>query len=178
MPRNLNSSQGYNGNPNLPLPNEEIALTANELDEYTKCLNDPIYFITEYVKIQQVDPDETTGERIVKFKPYPFQADIINSLETNRFVIAKLPRQCGKSSVIVCGYFLWYILFHTDVSVAILANTEDTAIMLVRRLKQSFELLPRFLKQGVEKWDEKQIILANKARVRAAATSAAAIRGD
>jgi hypothetical protein len=177
MPRQLNPI-GYNGDPDLPLPTEEVSLTAEELAEFIRCQNDPIYFISNHVKIQQVDPDDLTGERIVKFTPYPFQRDIINSLQENRFVIAKLPRQCGKSSVIVCGYFLWYILFNTDVSVAILANTEDTAIMLLKRMKASFRLLPRFLKQGIEKWDEKQIVLANKTRVRAAATSASAIRGD
>jgi hypothetical protein len=171
MPRNPNQI-GYNGNPNLPLPTEDIVLSASELNEYVKCMNDPIYFIATYVKITQVD------EGIVKFHPWKFQEDIINCLETNRFVIAKLPRQSGKSTVIICGYFLWYILFHTDVSVALLANQEDTAIMLLDRLKQSFELLPRFLKQGVEKWDQKLLKLSNKARVRAAATSASAIRGD
>jgi len=171
------STQGYNGNPLLPLPHEEIALTAEELAEYIKCQDDPIYFISNYVKIKQVDPDET-GSRIVKFNPYPYQEDIINTLQSERYVIAKLPRQCGKSTVIVCGYFLWYILFNTDVSVALLANQEDTAIMLLDRLKESYEMLPRFMKQGVEKWDQKLIKLANKCRVRAAATSASAIRGD
>lgn len=137
-----------------------------------KCQNDPVYFISNYVKITSLD------EGIIKFQPWKFQEDVIDSLEKNRFVIAKLPRQSGKSTVIICGYFLWYILFHTDVSVALLANMEETAIMLLDRLKQSFELLPMFLKQGVEKWDQKLIKLANKARVRAAATSASAIRGD
>jgi hypothetical protein len=170
MPKTL--ALGYNGNPNLPLPGDEIQLTAEELVEYTKCMRDPIYFISHFVKISNVD------EGVVSFTPYQFQADIIKSLEDNRFVIAKLPRQCGKSTVIVCGYFLWYVLFHTDVSVALLANTEDTAIMLLDRMKNSFELLPRFLKQGVEKWDQKLIKLANKARIRAAATSGSAIRGD
>jgi hypothetical protein len=165
-------SQGYNGNPLLPLPGDEIQLTAEELVEYAKCLRDPIYFIGHYVKIVNVDAGVTS------FTPYQFQADIIKSLESDRFVIAKLPRQCGKSTVIVCGYFLWYVLFHTDVSVALLANTEDTAIMLLDRLKASFELLPRFLKQGVEKYDQKLIKFANKARIRAAATSGSAIRGD
>jgi hypothetical protein len=80
--------------------------------------------------------------------------------------------------VIICGYFLWYILFHTDISVALLANKEETAIMLLDRLKESYELLPRFFKQGVEKWDQKLIKLGNKARVRAAACSASAVRGD
>jgi hypothetical protein len=172
MPRNPNPLAGYNGNPNLPLPTEDYTFSAEELDEYVKCMNDPIHFIANYVKITQVD------EGIIKFEPWKFQRDIIQSLEDNRFVIAKLPRQSGKSTVIICGYFLWYILFHTDVSVALLANMEETAIMLLDRLKQSFELLPRFLKQGVEKWDQKLIKLGNKARVRAAATSASAIRGD
>ncbi len=170
MPKTL--ALGYNGNPNLPLPGDEVQLTASELAEFAKCMKDPIYFISHYVKIVSVD------EGVTSFTPYEFQASIIKALEEERFVIAKLPRQCGKSTVIVCGYFLWYVLFHTDVSVALLANTEDTAIMLLDRLKNSFELLPRFLKQGVEKWDQKLIKLANKARIRAAATSGSAIRGD
>lgn len=172
MPRNFNTSAGYNGNPNLPLPQEEITLTAEELAEYVKCQSDPCHFISHHVKIKNPD------EGITSFDPYDYQKDIIKALDDNRFVIAKLPRQSGKSTVIICGYFLWYILFHTDVSVALLANKEDTAIMLLTRLKESYELLPRFLKQGVEKWDEKKILLANKARVRADATSSAAIRGD
>jgi hypothetical protein len=138
VPRNPNpaSSQGYNGNPLLPLPNAQVALSASELQEYIKCQGDPVYFISNYVKITQVD------EGIIKFQPWKFQEDVIDALEKNRFVIAKLPRQSGKSTVIICGYFLWYILFHTDVSVALLANMEETAIMLLDRLKQSFELLP------------------------------------
>jgi hypothetical protein len=165
-------SGGYGGNPLLPLPGDEVQLTAEELVEFAKCMRDPLYFISTYVKISNVD------EGITSFTPYQFQEAIIKELQDNRFVIAKLPRQCGKSTVIVCGYFLWYVLFNTDVSVALLANTEDTAIMLLDRLKNSFELLPRFLKQGVEKWDQKLLKFANKARVRAAATSGSAIRGD
>lgn len=172
MARTPNPQGGYNGNPNLPLPTEDYTLAESELEEYVKCLNDPLYFIANFVKITQVD------EGIITFKPWKFQETVIHALETNRFVIAKLPRQSGKSTVIICGYFLWYILFHTDVSVALLANKEETAIMLLDRLKESFELLPRFLKQGVEKWDQKLIKLGNKARVRAAACSGSAIRGD
>ena len=111
MPKTL--AIGYNGNPNLPLPGDTISMDAKELEEYIKCKRDPIYFISHYVKILNVD------EGICSFTPYPFQADIIHSLMDNRFVIAKLPRQSGKSTVIICGYFLWYILFHTDVSVAL-----------------------------------------------------------
>ena len=150
----------------------EVSLTADELKEYVKCAEDVYYFINNYVKIVHVD------HGIVPFAMWPFQREIIKAFEDNRFVICKLSRQSGKSTVVVCGYFLWYVLFHADVSVGILANKESTAIELLRRLKQSYELLPMFLKQGILKWDQKLIMLANNARVRAESTSASAIRGD
>jgi hypothetical protein len=172
MPKSTRSNKGYNGNPNLPLPNEIVALTQAELEEYVKCAEDVNYFINNYVKIVHVD------HGIVPFKMWPFQETIIDVFENNRFVICKMARQSGKSTVVVCGYFLWFILFHTDVSVGILANKENTAIELLRRLKQSFEFLPAFLKQGIIKWDQKLIMFANNSRVRAESTSASAIRGD
>jgi len=171
MPKPLNA-QGYNGNPNLPLPEDQIELTEEELREYTKCMKDPIYFIETYVKIIHVD------HGIIKFSMWDFQKEIVRTFHENRFVICKLARQTGKSTVVVCGYFLWYVLFNTDVTVGILANKEETAIQLLDRWKQSFELLPRFLKQGIVKWDQKVIKLANNARVRASATSPSAVRGD
>lgn len=173
MPKNsFNSTAGYNGNQNLPLPSTQISLTEEELKEYIRCKNDVFHFINTYVRIVHVD------HGIVPFKMWPFQEEIVRSFEENRFVICKLARQSGKSTVVVCGYFLWYILFHETVSVAILANKESTSIQLLDRLKQSYELLPMFLKQGVEKWDQKLIKLSNGARVRAESTSASAIRGD
>ena len=173
MPKNsFNSDAGYNGNPNLPLPNAEVSLTDKELKEYVRCSEDVYYFINNYVKIVHVD------HGIVPFAIWPFQQEIIKAFEDNRFVICKLSRQSGKSTVVVCGYFLWYILFRTDVSVGVLANKESTAIELLRRLKQSYEFLPNFLKQGILKWDQKLIMLANNSRVRAESTNATAIRGD
>lgn len=173
MPKNsFNSDAGYNGNSQLPRADAEVSLTEAELKEYIRCAEDVYYFINNYVKIVHVD------HGIVPFALWPFQEQIVKAFEDNRFVICKLSRQSGKSTVVVSGYFLWYILFHTDVSVGILANKEATAIELLRRLKSSFELLPNFLKQGVVKWDQKLIMLANNSRVRAESTSASAIRGD
>lgn len=163
---------GYNGNELLPLADEQIQLSENELSEFVKCSQDPVYFIEHYVKIVHVD------RGIVPFILYPFQEQIVRTFENNRFVVCKLARQSGKSTVVVCGYFLWYLLFHTDVAVCILANKESTAIELLRRFKQSFELLPRFLKQGILKWDQKLVMFGNNSRIRAESTSASAVRGD
>lgn len=165
-------SRGYNGNPQLPLPEEQVQLTQEELAEYIKCSQSPHHFINNYVQIVHVD------RGIVTFKMFPFQEKLVDAFEDNRFVICKLARQSGKSTVVVQGYLLWYLLFHPDVSVGILANKEATAIELLRRLKSSFELLPRFLKQGIVKWDGKLISFGNNSRCRAESTSASAVRGD
>lgn len=173
MPKHsYNATAGYNGNSALPRADAEISLTQEELAEYIRCANDAIYFVERYVKVVHVD------RGIVPFKLWPFQKEIIQAFNDNRFVICKLARQSGKSTVVTCGYFLHYILFNPDVSVGILANKESTAVELLRRMKQSYELLPMFLKQGIVKWDQKMLQLANNSRVRAESTSASAIRGD
>ena len=96
MPRNTDP-KGYNNNPNLPLPNVDVRLTESELQEYMRCANDPYYFINKYVKIVHVD------HGVVPFKMWPFQTEIIRAFEENRYVICKLARQSGKSTVVVCG---------------------------------------------------------------------------
>ena len=49
--------------------------------EYKRCKLDPIYFISNYVKV--VHP----VRGLVPFKLYPFQKMIVNCLEDNRFNI-------------------------------------------------------------------------------------------
>ena len=168
----MSKSTGYNGNDALPLPSDVYSYTAEELAELVKCQSDPIYFICKYVKIIHVD------HGIIGFEMWEFQKEIVRAMVNNRFVICKLARQSGKSTVVICGYFMWYILFHTDVAVGLMANKEATAIQLLDRFKQSFELLPRFLKQGIVKWDQKLVKFANGSRLRAEATSSSAVRGD
>ena len=70
-----------------------------------KCAKDPIYFIKNYVRIVSLD------EGLVPFEMYDFQEDIVNKVHNNRFVIAKLPRQTGKSTTVV-SYLLHYVLFN------------------------------------------------------------------
>ena len=41
----------YLGNPNLKRANVQQSWTKKELQEYATCMEDPIYFIQNYVKI-------------------------------------------------------------------------------------------------------------------------------
>ena len=78
---------GYLGNPLLKKAGTTEEFTEEQIAEYIKCSQDPVYFILNYVKIVNVD------EGLVPFTMYDFQEKIVNTVHSNRFTIAKLPRQ-------------------------------------------------------------------------------------
>ena len=160
----------YLGNPNLKRANVAQNFTAEEVQEFVKCSKDPVYFITNYIKIISLD------EGLVPFELYPFQADMVEKFHENRFNIAKLPRQSGKSTV-VTAYLLWYSIFNDNVNVAILANKAATAREMLQRLQLSYENLPKWLQQGVVNWNRGSLELENGSKIMAASTSASAVRG-
>ena len=134
---------GYLGNENLKASGIEIEFTKEQVKEYIKCSQDPVYFVEKYVKVVSLD------EGLVPFDMYDYQKDIVDKVHNNRFVIAKLPRQSGKSTTIV-SYILHYVLFNQSMNVAILANKQATAREILSRLKLAYEYLPLWLQQGIE----------------------------
>ena len=42
----------YLGNPNLKKANVPVEFTKEQIQEYQKCMGDPIYFIQTYMKIK------------------------------------------------------------------------------------------------------------------------------
>jgi len=160
----------YLGNPNLKKANVQQEWTKEELLEYSKCAEDPLYFIQNYVKIISLD------EGLVPFKMYPFQKEMVGTFHNNRFTICKLPRQSGKSTVMV-SYLLHYALFNPSVNIAILANKAATARDLLSRLQLAYEHLPHWLQQGVMSWNKGSLELENGSKILASSTSASAVRG-
>ena len=169
-PNKPKETKNYLGNTNLKASDVPIEFTKHQLEEYARCQRDPVYFIRNYVKIISLD------RGLVPFDLYDFQEEIVQSIHNNRFVIAKLPRQTGKSTTIT-AYLLHYILFNQSVNVAILANKMTTARELLGRLKLAYEYLPKWLQQGIVEWNKGSIQLENGSRVLASATSSSAIRG-
>ena len=160
----------YLGNPNLKRANVSRNFTPDEVEEFVKCSNDPVYFIVNYIKIISLD------KGLVNFDLYDFQASMVRKFHANRFNIAKLPRQSGKSTV-VTAYLLWYIIFNDNVNVAILANKAATAREMLQRLQLSYENLPNWMQQGVVNWNRGSLELENGSKIMAASTSASAVRG-
>ena len=160
----------YLGNPNLKKANVPVEFTKEQIEEYQKCMGDPVYFIQEYMKIVSLD------EGLVPFKMYDFQQNMVRTFHDNRFTICKLPRQSGKSTTII-AYLLHYVLFNQNVNVAILANKSSTARDILGRLQLGYENLPKWLQQGVVSWNKGSLDLENGSSILAASTSASAIRG-
>ena len=163
-------SDAYLGNPNLKKVNIPVEFTKEQIIEFKKCEDDPLYFMENYIQIVSLD----TG--LVPFKLYEFQKHIVRTMHDNRFTICKLPRQSGKSTTVV-SYLLHYALFNPNSNVAILANKSSTARDILGRVQLAYENLPKWLQQGVINWNKGNIELENKSVIVAAATSASAIRG-
>ena len=160
----------YLGNPNLKKANTPIEFTQEQIAEFIKCKQDPVYFARNYVKIVSLD------EGLVPFKPYDFQEKLISNFHQNRFNICKMPRQTGKSTTSV-SYLLHYALFNDSVNIGILANKAATARDLLGRLQTAYENLPKWMQQGILVWNKGSLELENGSKILAASTSASAVRG-
>ena len=160
----------YLGNPNLKKANVQQEWTEEQVKEYARCMQDPLYFIQTYVRIVSLD------EGLIPFKMYPFQKEMVGTFHNNRFTICKLPRQSGKSTTMI-SYLLHYSLFNPSVNIAILANKAATARDLLGRLQLAYEHLPKWLQQGVMSWNKGSLELENGSKILASSTSASAVRG-
>lgn len=162
--------RGYLGNPLLKGAGVPIHFTPDQVSEWLKCADDPIYFIENYVKIVTLDD----GLKLMEL--FEYQKDIVRSLWLNRFSIGSLPRQCGKTTC-VAAFFVWYITFNSNKTCAILANKAATAREILSRVQKAFEYLPKWLQHGVVEWNKGSFELENGSRILAASTSSSAIRG-
>ena len=160
----------YLGNPNLKKANTPIEFTQEQIIEFLKCKEDPVYFANNYIKIVSLD------EGLTQFHPYHFQERLIKNFHENRFNICKMPRQTGKSTTVV-SYLLHYAVFNDSVNIGILANKAATARELLSRLATAYENLPKWMQQGIIAWNKGNIELENGSKILAASTSASAVRG-
>ena len=164
------SDNVYLGNPNLKKANTQVEFTQEQIIEFVKCKEDPVYFANNYIKIVSLD------EGLTQFHPYHFQEKLINNFHENRFNICKMPRQTGKSTTVV-SYLLHYAVFNDSVNIGILANKAATARELLSRLQTAYENLPKWMQQGIISWNKGSMELENGSKILAASTSASAVRG-
>jgi len=165
-----NNDLGYNGNPSVKRDGVEQAWTNDEIREYTKCMINPAYFATTYIKIINLN------RGLVPFELYPYQSKMFEHFNDNRFNIVLACRQSGKSISSVV-YILWYAIFHPEKTIAILANKGATAKEMLSRVTLALENLPFFLQPGCKALNKMSIEFSNNSKIVAGSTSKSSIRG-
>lgn len=136
--------------------------TEEEKLEWKRCKKDILYFAK---KCKLLTPE---GIKLVKLRKY--QKKYLQHLQKNRLSIYLACRQCGKTTTSAI-FLLWYILFNVDKNSLVLGNKRKTANEILDKVKKIFLELPYYLKPGVYKWNEGEIVLDNGCRCMAEATT-------
>lgn len=160
----------YHGNPNLKPVGYKHDWSKEQIAEYMKCADDPIYFIENYCQIITLD------RGLQPFKLYECQKKKVDFIMNNRRCILMEGRQQGKT-VTAAACILHYIIFQDSKTVAIMANKSTAAREVLSRLQIMYENLPLWMQQGVKTWNKGDVELENGSRVFTAATTSSGIRG-
>ena len=160
----------YHGNPNLKPIGYEHDFTKEQLEEFVKCEQDPIYFIENYCQIVTLD------KGLQPFKLYDCQKRKVDFIMNNRKTILMEGRQQGKT-VTAAACIVHYSVFNADKNIAIMANKTSAAREVLSRYQIMYENLPIWMQQGVKTWNKGDVDLENGSRVFTSATTASGIRG-
>ena len=79
----------------------------------------------------------------MKFALYDYQRDLVDVYHDNRYSIAMLARQMGKSTA-AAGYLLWYAMFNPDQTILIAAHKYSGAQEIMQRIRFAYENCPLY----------------------------------
>lgn len=91
---------------------------------------------------------------------------------------------CGKdfipthNTTIMTIYALWMACFWPDKRILVVANKEDTAINILRRVRLAYEFIPNWLKPGIKQWGKTEIIFGNDSSIAISTTTSSTARGE
>ena len=77
-----------------------------------------------------------SGSSFVPFDPYQYQLEIVQLIESRRFIIICKTRQMGLSEL-VCNYFLWKALSDPAFCGVVFSKTQADTSNLAKRIKRS-----------------------------------------
>jgi Terminase large subunit, T4likevirus-type, N-terminal/Terminase RNaseH-like domain len=160
----------FNSNPRLKKCGQKISMTKEQLEEYALCAKNPEYFVQNYAKIVSID------EGVIPFKLYDYEKKMISKFHRWNRVIMRCARQSGKTTT-SASYILWFILFNSVKTAAILANKQDTATEILSKVQEMYMNVPLWMQQGIQVWNKTSFLLENGSRVISSSTSSNAIRG-
>lgn len=160
----------YLGNPHVKKDGIEEDWTPDKVQEYAKCMADPIYFAQKFIKIINLN------DGLVPFELYPYQEEMFKHFRENRFSVVLACRQSGKS-ISSLAFLLWYAMFTPEQTIAVLANRGATSREMLARITLMLENLPFYLQPGCKTLNKGSVEFSNNSRILAESTSSSSIRG-
>lgn len=130
----------YQGDVNFRNGNINFKYTVEEQEEIVRCASDVLYFADKYCFAM-------TDEGISKINLRDYQRDMLKDFQDNRYIIMMASRQIGKT-VTSSIFIAWYICFHFDRNILVIANKMATTTEIVDKIKTVIKHLPFFLKPG------------------------------
>jgi len=148
-------------------------LTKKEIvKEILKSGKDPAYFINNYCRISH------PMKGLIPFKTYPYQDDLLRDFNDYRFNVILKARQLGISTI-CAAYCVWFMLYHKEKNILVLATKLSTATNLVRKVKAIMKSLPDWLRISDIIVDNRTSFeLSNGSIIKAASTSGDAGRSE
>jgi len=154
-------------------PHKPYNYTEQELEEFLKCadpITGPAYFMKNFFYIQH----PTKGKLL--YQPFTYQVGLIDTYHSNRFAIAMLPRQTGKTTS-AAGYLLWYSMFVPDSTILIAAHIGKGSAEIMTRVRYGYEECPDHIRAGVVTYNKGNIDFDNGSRLVSTTTTETTGRG-
>ena len=140
-------------------------------DEYKRCAMDPVHFMKKYCVIQH----PTKGKMF--FHLYPFQEEVLTSLQHNRYSVILKSRQLGISTL-TAGFSLWAMLFKSDYNVLVIATKQEVAKNLVTKVRVMHDNLPSWLKGKSVEDNKLSLRFKNGSQIKAVSSKGDAGRSE
>ena len=143
-----------------------------------KCADEHIVFLNDYSEVFVKDLKEGDiiktkyGDSSVKYVkligPTVNMCDMtVNNARHSYYTNGILSHNTTTSAI----FMLHYIIFNVDKNALVLGNKRSTATEILDKTKKIFYELPYFLKPGIYKWNEGEIVLDNGCRILTSATT-------
>jgi len=160
----------YLGNKNLPVPETQFKWTPEMVEDLERARKSILHF-SRFFYIVSLDE----GKQPIKL--YTFQKRVLKALVENRFNVVLASRQIGKTTILTI-FALWMICFHDDYRVLLIANKQETAKNIFKRIKLAYEMLPNYMKPGVVAYAKEGMELENGSSIGISTTTSDAARGE
>jgi hypothetical protein len=145
----------------IKTPYKKMSYSEQQILEIARCADPdtgPMYFLDNYFFIQH----PTKGA--IQYHPYGYQEKLVEVYHKNRYTIALMPRQTGKSTS-AAGYLLWYAMFVPDSTILVAAHKYLGAQEIMQRIRYAYENCPDFIRAGVTSYNKGSLDFENGSRI-------------